>query len=88
MPQEFFNSSGELKIVREDIGRHNALDKAIGRAFLDRLLPLNRYVLLVSGRASFEIVQKALAGWYSHRRCGLSAFNAGCRFCPGEQFKH
>ena len=56
-----FDANGELKIAREDIGRHNAVDKAIGRAFLDGSLPLDRHLLLVSGRASFEIVQKALA---------------------------
>src|SRR2546428_2636049 len=56
-----FDLNGRPRVVREDIGRHNAVDKTIGRAFLDGSLPLDRDLMLVSGRASFEIVQKALA---------------------------
>ena len=66
------NPQGEVKYAKEDVGRHNAVDKVIGQALMDGQLPLSDWTLVVSGRTGFEIVQKAITAGIS-AMVGVSA---------------
>ena len=81
-----FDTAGALQLSAEDVGRHNAVDKLLGRMLMARRLPLEDSLLFVSGRSSFEIVQKAFLGRHSAHRRGVGAVEPGDR--AGEPRRH